>query len=520
MTEDDHTAPVPTDIGPRTRVLGDRYLLEERIASGGMASVWRAHDETLARTVAVKILHEHLAADAALRERFRREAVAAAKLGHPGIVGIYDTGEEGGRTYLVMEYVEGDTLRAVMSAQERMEPEQAAAIGRQIATALAYAHERDLVHRDVKPANILISGDGVVKVADFGIAKAAQAGRDLTQTGMVLGTAAYVAPEQVRGEPVDGAADQYALGCMLYEAITGRRPFESESTMTMATRRLEEDPLPLRSLRPDVPRGLDEVVMRSLAREPHDRYPSMTAFGNALADWAAEPVGAASLVDDETTALAVDGGGARPSFLRSEGTWLASVLALVTVAATLVAVGLATGVLESEPVPSLTASDQGEEGSDSPPVNAVDLSVNDLSAFDPEGDGRENDEDLANLLDGDPSSAWRTETYDDAGFGGGLKEGVGFVVDLGETHTLDEVLLTTTLPGANMDIRVADSYSEDAGDWEVVASLEDIGDTVRADLGGAEGRYVLVYIVADLVPVDGERAAASVSGIEIRALQP
>lgn len=515
MTDEDHTAPVPTDTGPRTRVLGDRYLLEERIASGGMAAVWRAHDETLARTVAIKILHEHLAADAALRERFRREAVAAAKLGHPGIVSIYDTGEEDGRTYLVMEFVEGRTLREVMSEHGRLDLEQAAAIGRYVAMALAYAHEHELVHRDVKPANILISADGVAKVADFGIAKAAQAGRDLTQTGIVLGTAAYVAPEQVRGEPVDGAADQYALGCLLYEAITGRRPFESESTMTMATRRLAEDPLPLRSLRPDVPRGLDAVIMRALAREPQDRHPSIRTFGDALGDWVTDARAAARIVDTQAQDR-VDTP-PRASFLRSEGTWLASVLALIAVAATLVAVGLATGVLEAERIPSLTATDPDQSPlRDSPDAEPIPIERSGMWVFDPQADGRENDEELANVLDGDPSSAWRTETYDDVNFGGGLKEGVGFVVDLGQPYVLTEVLLTTTLPGGNFQIRVADEPHDEASEWQHVASLDEIGDTARADLGGTEGRYVLVYVVDDLVPIDDDRGAASVSGLEIR----
>lgn len=520
MTEDDHTAPVPTDVAPRTRVLGNRYLLEERIASGGMAAVWRAHDETLARTVAVKILHEHLAADDDLRERFRREAVAAAKLGHPGIVGIYDTGEEDGRTYLVMEYVEGETLRGLMSTVGQLDLQQAAAIGQRVADALAYAHDRDLVHRDVKPANILVSEDGEVKVADFGIAKAAQAARDLTQTGMVLGTAAYVAPEQVRGEPVDGAADQYALACVIYETITGRRPFESESAMTMATRRLEQDPLPLRSLRPDVPKGLDDVIMRALAREPADRHGEMHAFASALSDWAGDAAASDAATGDGDGLEPAGAGTSKPSFLRSEGTWLASVLALVTVAATLVAVGLGTGVLESEQPPILTASDQeASEEAEEPSAEALSLEPEDLALYDPDGKGTDNSESLPSLLDGDPDTHWRPQTSEDVESEGSTG-GVGFYVDLGEAHEIQEVLLTTPTPGADIDLRVADEVSDDPDDWSNAARLRDIGTSVRADLGRVEARYLLVYVVPELVSDDDEETLAAVSGLEVRAELP
>ncbi|MDP9406152.1 MAG: protein kinase, partial [Actinomycetota bacterium] len=233
-------------------VLGGRYELTERIASGGMAAVWRGYDPVLARTVAVKLLHGHLAADAAFRERFRREAIAAAKLTHPHVVNLYDTGTDGDRVYLVMEFVDGATLRDVVADLGTLSVGQAADIGEKVARALDYAHERGLVHRDVKPANILIGDDGAVKVADFGIAKAEEAGGDLTKTGMVLGTAAYVAPEQITGgAPVDGRADQYALGCVLYEALTGRPPFKGDSAVATAAQRLDTAPRSLHAARPD-----------------------------------------------------------------------------------------------------------------------------------------------------------------------------------------------------------------------------------------------------------------------------
>nr|MDQ3343836.1 protein kinase [Actinomycetota bacterium] len=268
-------------------VLGGRYELTERIAGGGMAAVWKAHDQILDRMVAVKVLHDHLAADEGFRERFRREAISAAKLTHPHVVSLYDTGSDGDQVYLVMEFVDGSTLKEVIAQRGRLDPGRAASIGEKVARALDYAHRRGLVHRDVKPANILIGDDGSVKVADFGIAKADENEGDLTKTGTVLGTAAYVAPEQITGDArIDGRADQYGLGCMLYEALTGRQPFKGESAVATAAQRLDTQPLPLRNACPDLPRGLDAIVMRAMSLAPGDRYPATGDLADALAAFA------------------------------------------------------------------------------------------------------------------------------------------------------------------------------------------------------------------------------------------
>ncbi|MGH3664969.1 MAG: protein kinase domain-containing protein, partial [Egibacteraceae bacterium] len=358
----------PRSSGPV--VLGGRYALTERIASGGMASVWRARDEVLTRTVAVKVLHDHLAADDAFRERFRREAIAAAKLTHPNVVGLYDTGSDGDKVYLVMEFVEGATLKDVIAERSTLASGQAASIGEKVARALDYAHERGLVHRDVKPANILIGDDGAVKVADFGIAKAEEAEADLTKTGMVLGTAAYVAPEQITGATqIDGRADQYALGCMLYEALTGRQPFKGDSAVATAAQRLETTPLPLRSVKPDVPRGLDAVVMRSLSRKPEQRYDTTGQLANALAAFSdadtAQTAALASSAEGATNAWSrpvTESGtaswGLRPppragrhaaaatsqvSRRHGENRWVWAVIALILAGGALAGYGLATG---------------------------------------------------------------------------------------------------------------------------------------------------------------------------------
>ncbi len=263
-------------------VLGDRYRLVRELAHGGMGSVYVGEDDLLGREVAVKVLDPRLARDQAIRTRFQREAVAAARLTHPGVVSVYDTGEDAGNAYIVMELVEGHTLREILDERGRMPPEVAADLARQVAEALADAHRNGVVHRDVKPGNILIRRDGGVKVADFGIAKATGAS-DLTSTGMVIGTARYLAPEQAAGKPTDARTDVYALGLVLYEMLTGSVPFTRDTDMATAAARLTNYPRPVSALAPDVPDWLDAVVRRALAREPERRFRSADELATALA---------------------------------------------------------------------------------------------------------------------------------------------------------------------------------------------------------------------------------------------
>ncbi|HEY4378410.1 MAG TPA: serine/threonine-protein kinase, partial [Acidimicrobiales bacterium] len=244
-------------------LLAGRYRLTGRIASGGMAQVWEANDEILARHVAVKILHPHLAADESFVRRFRAEAVAAARLAHPSIVSIYDTFADQGVEAIVMELVRGTTLRARLDERGALDVGEVLAIGAQVADALNDAHHHGLVHRDVKPANILLSSDGRVLVADFGIAKAAEGG-DHTSEGLMVGTAKYVAPEQVEGKPVDGRTDLYALGVVLYEALCGRPPFVADTDAATALARLHTPPLRLRQMRAGIPKPVEDVVLKAL----------------------------------------------------------------------------------------------------------------------------------------------------------------------------------------------------------------------------------------------------------------
>jgi len=262
-------------------LLADRYRLTSLIANGGMAQVWEAHDRVLGRDVAVKLLHNHLAADAVFVERFRNEAVAAGRLAHPSIVSIFDVCSDDEREAIVMELVRGQSLRQYLDDVGQMDPQLAVPWMIQVADALTAAHDQGVVHRDIKPANILIVDKHRVKVTDFGIAKASSAA-DLTEVGMMMGTAKYLAPEQVAGEAVDGRADVYALGILLYEAICGVVPFQGDNDTATAVMRLQRDPVLPRHYRPDISAGLEAVMLRALERHPDDRYRSATAFKDAL----------------------------------------------------------------------------------------------------------------------------------------------------------------------------------------------------------------------------------------------
>ncbi|MDN5348043.1 MAG: eukaryotic-like serine/threonine-protein kinase [Clostridia bacterium] len=270
------------------KVLRDRYEIVSALGGGGMATVYRGRDSLLHRDVTIKILREQYASDRDFVERFQHEAQAVARLSHPNIVSIYDVGQEGSLPYLIMEYVEGRSLKEIIKEKAPLSPVEAIEIVLQICDALEHAHEKGIVHRDIKPHNILLTASGRVKVTDFGIAQAADQAT-LTYNGSLVGSVHYLAPEQARGMTATPASDIYALGVVMYEMLTGRLPFTGETPIAVALKHLQETPLPPRQLNPTIPPALERVVLRCLEKAPEARYPSaarlradLLAIHNAL----------------------------------------------------------------------------------------------------------------------------------------------------------------------------------------------------------------------------------------------
>src|SRR4051812_16066098 len=267
----------PSSGAPGARLLGRRYELGGLLGHGGMAEVYRAADTRLGRDVAIKVLRSDLARDPTFLSRFRREAQSAASLNHPMIVAVYDTGQDNGVTpplpYIVMEYIRGKTLREVLQSEGRLTPQRATEIVADVCSALDYSHRAGIIHRDIKPGNVMLTGEGAVKVMDFGIARAVAATTStVTATAAVMGTAQYLSPEQARGEAVDARSDIYSAGVLFYELLTGRPPFQGDSPVAIAYQHVREDPPPPSTYEPDLPPDLDAIVLKALAKNPDNRY--------------------------------------------------------------------------------------------------------------------------------------------------------------------------------------------------------------------------------------------------------
>ncbi len=489
------------------RVLAGRYRLRRLIAKGGMAEVWEAVDDILGRPVAVKILHLHLAADESFRERFRREAIAAARLAHPNVVATFDTGTDGGVTFIVMELVDAPTMRQALNDDGPMAAGRVVHVGAQVADALHYAHKAGVVHRDIKPANVLICSDGRVKVADFGIAKAVEDAEPdrpspsdaLTGTGSIVGTAQYLSPEQVDGRAVDGRADVYALGVVLYEMLCGRPPFTGDTDMAVALKHITTDPLAPRQVRAGIPRALEVVVLRALAKAPDARFQSAAEFRTALLSvdlGAGDPTGVVAAPPlpprdhapprpDHTPPRGVP-----PTFVKSERRWLVPSVAIVAVALTLGVVGVL-----------FARSDTGQrmiDGSTTQETPAGPTAIPKPTplAFDPPpGSQAEHDDELPFLVDGDPATLWNTENYNTNLFGG-LKPGVGVVLQLSGAVKLEELRVTSPRGGWAAEVLVAATPQATRQAWgEPVATKKGIAaGTTTFDLGGRTAGAVLLWI--------------------------
>ena len=294
-----------------TRVLGGRYVLREVLGTGGMATVWRARDEVLGREVAVKVLSAQYAADPGFLARFDREARHAARLSHPRLVTVFDSGVDGDMPFIVMELVAGPTLRQVLDQAGMLPAGEAVRIAAAVCEALEVAHAAGLVHRDITPANIVLAGGGEVKVLDFGIARA-DGGTGVTGTAVVLGTAAYLSPEQASGRPAGPQADLYSLGCVLFEMLTGAPPFSADSAVGLAYRQVHDDPGPPSARRPGLPERLDQITARLLAKDPAARPASAAAARAGLL---------AALTPDATAVLTPPAGGPVPSVPARRRRW-------------------------------------------------------------------------------------------------------------------------------------------------------------------------------------------------------
>ena len=293
-------------------VLLDRYEVGRLLGAGGMAEVFEGRDRLLARRVAIKVLQAQFVRDPSFLIRFKREAQAAASLSHPNIVGVYDTGSEDGTHFIVMEYVDGRTLKDVIRAEGPLYPERAAEICADVCSALAAAHARGLIHRDIKPGNVMLTPEGKVKVMDFGIARATTS-ETITQTAAVVGTAQYISPEQAQGQTVDYRSDLYSVGCCLYEMLTGTVPFTGATPVAIAYRHVREDPTPPRQLNPDVPPPLEAICLKAMAKLPDNRYQTAAELHDDLERFrTGQPVLATPLMDAAATTQAIPRGDTGP----------------------------------------------------------------------------------------------------------------------------------------------------------------------------------------------------------------
>jgi tRNA A-37 threonylcarbamoyl transferase component Bud32 len=461
-------------------LIGGRYEIEELVGTGGMSSVYRARDRVLERRVALKILHEHFSADPEYVERFRREARAIARLNHPNIVTVIDRGEFGKRQFIVFEHIPGENLKEVVEREGQLPVAQALALTHQIARGLAFAHQHGVVHRDVKPQNVLLDESGTAKVTDFGIARSLDPGEELTQTGTLLGTSDYIAPEQASGEPIDARSDQYSLGVLLYELLTGEVPYPADSFMAVAMRHLR-DPVPsVRERRRDVPDRVDKIVARAMAKRPADRFPSteamMGAIEGALADTGEgagrnEATGVHSRVERPSPSRSAARPGPRRRHRRRRFAPL--LLALLVVGAGAIALGLI-----------LAGRDGGGSGA-AGSIGRVKLTA--FEDYDPQGDQTEHPESVANATDGDVSTFWTTETYRTFS-----KPGVGLILDAGKAVSIEHLQIVSDEPGFTAEILAGDNPN---GGFVPFSEEQEIGRRTTLELaGGKSYRYYVVWI--------------------------
>lgn len=498
----------PVEPPSAATVLGGRYRLERRVAQGGMAEVWLGTDLSLNRQVAVKLLKPHLASDPVIAERFRREAIAVASVSHTNIVQVFDAVADGDRQAVVMQYVDGKTLRRLLDEQKQLSPELTVHIGMALAGALDAAHAAGLVHRDVKPGNVMVTPDGKVLLTDFGIAKALGGGDDLTSDNVMMGTAKYLSPEQVRGRRLDGRADLYALGLVLYECLAGKVPFQGETDADTALARLQRDPTDLTRLRPTLPGGLVDVITKLVQREPDDRFTTgaevRAALSRALATPepsidvpptpAQSPTPVATPPPSTKVARPVERSDRTPSsshFPRAsrdrtpaaprrrppppkmQQRWKPSIV---------VVGGLLVLALVMVIVLWAAARTQGDGGDKDPvtPRDGAAVTIDGFTLYDPQGDGTESRTNPIDEEQGLLQSPWRTVCYSSADFG--RKETIGLIADLTGVAPSGTLVVTFDDMAWTAEVYLANGTPPDPK-----AGLASWGTPVESDSGAAVG---------------------------------
>jgi eukaryotic-like serine/threonine-protein kinase len=492
-----------TVIGTR---LDGRYRIEDRIGSGGMSTVYRAFDETLERQVAIKILHGHISEDEPSLERFRREARIVAQLSHPHVVMVIDAGEDEGHPYIVFEHVRGETLKDRIKREGPLPVAEAVAYAIEIGRALQAAHERGLVHRDVKPQNVLIDEEGRAKVTDFGIALGLGSGQ-LTGAGKVIGTTDYVSPEQAMGQEVTGQSDVYSLGIVLFEMLTGAVPFAGDSHVSVAMKHIHEGLPDVQLRRPEVSAALAGLLERATAKDCATRYASMADFVRELEEVLTYETARSGGATGEATAVlsqlpgTVKGRAGRRRRLMLGFVYVLIAAAVATLAALLI---------------------NGEDQQSEPPgegnLASIQLNESDGHDYDPApGDGSERSEAVPLALDGDPTTAWQTERYDTPEFGN-IKKGVGLYLDAGRPIVARAMRIVTHKEGWDVRLYVSrDRVPAELGGWTLVGGgeLDATRKTFGLDTARQPARYYLVWITS---LTEGATGGSSAAIAELRLL--
>ena len=458
-------------------VIAERYELLELVGTGGMSSVYKAHDQLLERNVALKVLHPHYGEDEEYVERFRREARAVAQLSHPNIVTVIDRGEADGHQFIVFEFIDGENLKELLNRTGPLPVRRAVDLACAVADGLAFAHHQGLVHRDVKPQNVLLNGDGEAKVTDFGIARSLDVEQGVTQTGAVLGTSNYLSPEQASGKPVTAATDVYSLGIVLYELLTNEVPFPGENFVAVAMKHLNEPAPNVLERRPDVPVRLAGAIDRALAKDPAQRFASMDQFATELRA-SMQDLGSFDSARTFISPSPVLRESAPHHMHPPRRRWpLYAALALVAAGA-IVAGVLALGGSKGE---------NRTNGRNAAASGGVALALSGVGAYDPVGGDGEHDSDAPLATDGNAASYWQTEHYN-SGLG---KDGVGIVVDAGRSVAAKSITVSSDTPAFTATVLAGASSS---GPFSADASSQQVGSRTTFALRGHSARYYVLWI--------------------------